>query len=93
MRHGSKVKNDGPSDYDIKIRREIAIMKMCSHKHIVKLKELLDDLNSHKIYMVLEYLEKGEIKWKRQKTNNVDSSQDVDNPDDIPCRSGFRKKA
>lgn len=93
MRRGSKVKNEGPSDYDIKIKREIAIMKMCSHKHIVKLKELLDDLNSHKIYMVLEYLEKGEIKWKRQKTNNVDSSQDVDNPDDIPCRSGFRKKS
>ncbi|CUM50379.1 unnamed protein product [Debaryomyces tyrocola] len=93
MRRGSKVKNDALNDYDIKIKREIAIMKICSHKHIVKLKELLDDLNSHKIYMVLEYLEKGEIKWKRQKTNNVDSSQDVDNPDDIPCRSGFRKKS
>lgn len=53
------------SDYETKIRREIAIMKRCDHKYIVNLKEVLDDRRSHKIYLVLEYLEKGEIKWKR----------------------------
>lgn len=94
MRRDSKVMSNVPSDYDIKIKREIAIMKKCNHRHIVRLRELLDDLNSHKIYMVLEYLEKGEVKWKRQRSNSIDPSRnDVNNPDDIPCRGGFRRKS
>lgn len=47
-----------------KIRKEIAIMKKCDHPHVVKLIEVLDAENSRKIYLVLEYLEKGEIKWQ-----------------------------
>lgn len=54
------------SDYETKIRREIAIMKRCDHKYIVKLREVLDDLSLFKIYLVLEHMERGEIKWKRQ---------------------------
>lgn len=48
-----------------KIRREIAIMKKCNHPHVVRLLEVLDAENSRKIYLVLEYLEKGEIKWQQ----------------------------
>ncbi|ODV60854.1 serine/threonine-protein kinase, partial [Ascoidea rubescens DSM 1968] len=47
-----------------KIRKEIAIMKKCDHKHVVKLNEVLDDINSRKIYLVLEYLENGEKKGR-----------------------------
>lgn len=47
-----------------KIRKEIAIMKKCDHPHVVKLIEVLDAENSRKIYLVLEYLEKGEVKWQ-----------------------------
>lgn len=47
-----------------KIRREIAIMKKCIHPNIVRLKEVLDDSKSRKIYLVLEYLEKGEVGWQ-----------------------------
>lgn len=47
-----------------KIRREIAILKKCRHPNIVSLLEVLDDESSRKIYLVLEYLEKGEIKWQ-----------------------------
>lgn len=54
------------NDYETKIRREIAIMKRCDHKYIVKLREVLDDLSLFKIYLVLEHMERGEIKWKRQ---------------------------
>ncbi|QPG74062.1 hypothetical protein FOA43_001383 [Brettanomyces nanus] len=54
-----------------KIRREIAIMKKCCHPHIVKLIEVLDSETSRKIYLILEYLEKGEILWQRR-----DSSTD-----------------
>ncbi|AQZ18803.1 SAK1 (YER129W) and TOS3 (YGL179C) [Zygosaccharomyces parabailii] len=46
-----------------KIRREIAIMKKCHYKHVVRLLEVLDDLKSRKIYLVLEYCARGEVKW------------------------------
>ncbi|OWB62110.1 nucleotide binding protein [[Candida] boidinii] len=62
-----RLMRPGSSQED-KIRREIAIMKKCNHPHVVKLIEVLDDVNSRKIYLVLEYLKKGEIKW--QKTEN-----------------------
>ncbi|RLV90708.1 SNF1-activating kinase 1 [Spathaspora sp. JA1] len=69
------------SNYEIKIKREIAIMKKCRHKHIVSLREVLDDMNSYKIYLVLEYMEKGEIKWKRSPRDKPE----VNDNDDIPC--------
>ncbi|KZT67426.1 kinase-like protein, partial [Daedalea quercina L-15889] len=47
-----------------KIRKEIAIMKKCNHPHIVKLLEVIDDNLHEKIYMVMEYLGGGEIKWR-----------------------------
>ncbi|KAL3239925.1 serine/threonine protein kinase SAK1 [Nakaseomyces bracarensis] len=46
-----------------KIKREIAIMKKCQHRHVVRLLEVLDDMKSRKIYLVLEYCAKGEVKW------------------------------
>lgn len=39
-------------------------MKKCLHPNIVELREVLDDTKSNKIYLVLEYLEGGEIKWQ-----------------------------
>lgn len=65
-RHGKKSsrfqfkKNNSEDD---KIKREIAIMKKCHHEHVVKLIEVLDDSASRKIYLVLEYCSKGEVKW------------------------------
>lgn len=82
MRKSTKAEND----YELKIKREIAIMKRCKHKHIVELREVLDDVNTHKIYMVLEYLEKGEVKWKR--TPNC--SPNLKN-DDIPFEGSQTK--
>ena len=70
-----------PNEYSTKIRREIAIMKRCNHRHIVSLREVLDDMNSKKIYLVLEYLEKGEIKWKRK----LDTPSPSEPSDEIPC--------
>jgi serine/threonine protein kinase len=40
-------------------------MKKCCHPNIVQLKEVLDDSNSREIYLVLEYLEGGEVKWQQ----------------------------
>jgi len=47
-----------------KVYREIAILKKCQHPNIVQLLEVLDDENSRKIYLVLEYCRKGEIRWQ-----------------------------
>ncbi|ODQ83070.1 hypothetical protein BABINDRAFT_164780 [Babjeviella inositovora NRRL Y-12698] len=54
------------SSQEDKIKREIAIMKKCDHPHVVQLREVLDDVNSRKIYLVLEYLETGEIVWQAE---------------------------
>ncbi|KAG6848787.1 hypothetical protein H0H93_014004 [Arthromyces matolae] len=48
---------------EAKIRKEIAIMKKCRHPHVVRLLEIIDDRSKEKIYMVMEYLEGGEVKW------------------------------
>jgi len=68
-----------------KIRREIAIMKRCDHKNIVQLKEVLDDMNLYKIYLVLEYMDRGEIKWKRR--TPIVTPRPFSDPDDqkLPC--------
>ncbi|KAI9251047.1 kinase-like domain-containing protein [Sporodiniella umbellata] len=51
-------------DIEEKIRREIAIMKKCSHPHVVRLGEVIDDPSSNKIYLALEYMEGGEVEWR-----------------------------
>ena len=48
---------------NISVKREINIMKKLHHEHIVKLIEVLDDIESRKIYLILEYCSKGEIRW------------------------------
>jgi serine/threonine protein kinase len=53
-----------------KIRREIAILKKCAHPHVVRLKEVIDDPASRKIYLALEYMEGGEILWRDEENNN-----------------------
>lgn len=56
-----------------KIKKEIAIMKKLHHKHVVKLIEVLDDLKSRKIYLVIEYCSKGEIKWCKDDCLEMDA--------------------
>ncbi|KAH9945142.1 kinase-like domain-containing protein, partial [Epithele typhae] len=56
-------------DTEHKIRKEIAIMKKLNHPHIVRLLEVVDDPLQDKIYMVMEYLGGGEIKWRSRNDN------------------------
>ncbi|KAI8967772.1 kinase-like domain-containing protein, partial [Mycotypha africana] len=46
-----------------KIRKEMAILRKCAHPNVVRLKEVIDDPKSRKIYLALEYMEGGEIIW------------------------------
>lgn len=71
---------------EAKIRREIAIMKRCDHKYIVRLLEVLDDVRLYKIYLVLEYMDRGEIKWKRREPQRNPLPADARIlSDSIPC--------
>ncbi|KAI9442050.1 kinase-like domain-containing protein [Lactarius psammicola] len=61
--------NLGSQEY--KIKKEIAIMKLCRHPHIVRLLEVIDDKLYQKVYMVMEFLGGGEIKWRDSDNNPV----------------------
>ncbi|KAF9118447.1 hypothetical protein BGW39_001168 [Mortierella sp. 14UC] len=60
-----------------KIRREIAIMKKCIHPHVVRLIEVIDDPTARKIYLVIEYMEGGEVRWKDSDDSPILPLQDA----------------
>jgi serine/threonine protein kinase len=41
--------------------REIAILKKCNHKNVIKLYEILHDNKKDKLYLILEYVQNGTI--------------------------------
>ncbi|KAJ9607534.1 hypothetical protein H2200_007612 [Cladophialophora chaetospira] len=52
-------------------KREVAILKKARHANVVSLLEVIDDPNKNKVYLVLEYVEKGEIKWRKPGVREV----------------------
>lgn len=46
-------------------KREVAILKKARHPNVVSLLEVIDDPNKNKVYLVLEYVEHGEIQWRK----------------------------
>ena len=57
-----KKKNGNTSEtYFEDIKREIAIMKKLLHPNVLRLFEVLDDPNVNKMYLVLEYMKKGDL--------------------------------
>jgi SNF1-activating kinase 1 len=53
-------------DPEVKVKREIAILKKIRHPNVVGLLEVIDDPELKKIYMVLEHVELGEIVWRKK---------------------------
>lgn len=53
------------------VRREIAILKKCVHPHVVRLREVIDDPQADKIYLVLEYMWGGEVIWRNDEDEPV----------------------
>ena len=78
-----RLGNYDPNEQENKIKREIAIMKKCQHPNIVNLIEVIDNPNSQKVYLgtfpfwtmdsdkVLEYVERGEIKWRDRRNRPI----------------------
>ncbi len=53
-------------------RREVEIMKKLNHPNVIRLHEVLDDPKVNKVYMVLEYLKRGDLSkaFGSQSTNS-----------------------
>ena len=51
-----------PSDM---IKKEVAILKKARHENVVSLLEVIDDDEWEKVYLVLEYVARGEIVWRK----------------------------
>lgn len=54
------------TDSICRIRKEIAIFKKVNHPNVVRMKEIIDDPDSSKLFMILEYCDGGELRWKDQ---------------------------
>ncbi|KAF2788108.1 kinase-like protein [Melanomma pulvis-pyrius CBS 109.77] len=54
-----------------KINKEIAILKKARHPNIVSLLEVIDDPKWRKVYIVLELVELGEVKWRIEAAKEV----------------------
>ena len=55
---------DQSAAHEAMLRREIAILKKCIHPHVVRLREVIEEPASDKIYLVLEYMWGGEVAWR-----------------------------
>ncbi|KAK5054577.1 hypothetical protein LTR84_001468 [Exophiala bonariae] len=52
-------------------KREVAILKKARHANVVSLIEVIDDPTKNKVYLILECVEKGEIKWRKPGVREV----------------------
>lgn len=60
-----------PNNPDDMTKKEVAILKKARHPHVVSLLEVIDDDQCGKVYLVLEYVELGEIVWRKQTDKDV----------------------
>ena len=61
-------KQESPED---KVKKEVAILKKARHPHVVSLLEVIDDPEFGKVYLILEYVELGEIVWRTHADKHV----------------------
>ena len=60
-----------PGEPEDLTKREVAILKKARHPHVVSLLEVIDDNEFGKVYLVLEYVELGEITWRKMTDQDV----------------------
>ncbi|KAL9047116.1 MAG: hypothetical protein Q9206_006895 [Seirophora lacunosa] len=70
-RHPRKRRLRRTEDSGEMIKREIAILKKARHPHVVSLLEVIDDEQSQKVYLILEFIELGEIVWRKVTDKDV----------------------
>jgi len=70
-RFSKKLRLGRSGDPNDMIRKEVAILKKARHPHVVSLIEVIDDHEFGKVYLVLEYVERGEIIWRKQTDKDI----------------------
>ncbi len=53
------------------VKKEVAILKKARHPHVVALLEVIDDPDKAKVYLILEYVELGEIIWRTKGVKEI----------------------
>ena len=53
------------------IKKEVAILKQARHAHVVSLIEVIDDEEFGKVYLILEFVARGEIIWSKKTDKDV----------------------
>ncbi|KAF2266628.1 kinase-like protein [Lojkania enalia] len=59
------------TSHEDKIKKEIAILKKARHPNIVSLLEVIDDPSRKKVYIILEHVELGEVKWRTKGAREI----------------------
>ena len=54
-----------------KVKKEVAILKKARHPNVVALLEVIDDPSRKKVYIVLEWVERGEIHWRAKAPREI----------------------
>lgn len=70
-RFSKKVRLGKSGDPNDMIKKEVAILKKARHPHVVSLFEVIDDDEFGKVYLILEYVEIGEIIWRKRTDKDV----------------------
>lgn len=107
-RFSKKLRLGKLGDPNDMIKKEVAILKKARHEHVVSLLEVIDDDEFGKVYLVLEFVERGEIVWRkktdkdiavfemervnREKLQQVDDAYEEDERRKFNASVGLRRK-
>lgn len=70
-RFSKKLRLGKSGDPNDMIKKEVAILKKARHEHVVSLLEVIDDDEFGKVYLVLEFVERGEIVWRKKTDKDI----------------------
>ncbi|KAF6238095.1 hypothetical protein HO173_003729 [Letharia columbiana] len=70
-RFSKKLRLGRSGDPNDMIKKEVAILKKARHPNVVSLLEVIDDDEWGKVYLALEYVERGEIVWRKPTDKDV----------------------
>lgn len=70
-RFSKKLRLGKLGDPNDMIKKEVAILKKARHEHVVSLLEVIDDDEFGKVYLVLEFVERGEIVWRKKTDKDI----------------------
>ena len=70
-RFSKKLRLGKSGDPNEMIKKEVAILKKARHPNVVSLLEVIDDDEFGKVYLALEYVQRGEIVWRKPTDKDV----------------------